>query len=247
MTTLLARWGLLLAIVVAGLFVTFFGAFGAVAARPEIGKGYDELLMAAFAPGLYRVAMVFDALGWLFMGGLIVIAGAVLWHDGGVRARFGAICGIGAMAGIIGGFLRLAVMGDLGQQYAAAGADQAPIVMLARTVLEIVAAHFAAGQLTVGLGFAAVGAAALSTAWVPRTIAWLLALPAVTTFALLATHIVLDTFLFPVVLVHVALLAAAGLACARTWWSVEALAPLTTGAGDKRRGVPAAEGSDGMV
>jgi len=57
---------------------------------------------------------------------------------------------------------------------------------------------------------------------VPRSIGWLLTLPALTTFVLLAATVVLDVFLFPIVLLHVALLVVAGLMIARQWWSAPA-------------------------
>lgn len=66
---LLARWGLLTSLTVAGLMTTFFSGMATVSSQPGIGGDHDELLMAAYAPWLYRIAMVFDALGWLFMGG----------------------------------------------------------------------------------------------------------------------------------------------------------------------------------
>ena len=113
-------------------------------------------------------------------------------------------------------------VGDLGEQFVAAGADQAAILATTRTVAGIISAHFAAGQLTIGLAFLAVGSAALATSWVPRSIGWLLTLPALTTFVLLAATVVLDVFLFPIVLLHVALLVVAGLMIARQWWSAPA-------------------------
>ena len=84
---LLARWGALTAVVVACLTVTFFTAFGLASSEPGIGGDHDELLMAASVPGLYRLSMVFDAFGWLCMGGLIVIAGCALRRDAPVRLR----------------------------------------------------------------------------------------------------------------------------------------------------------------
>ncbi|KRT62503.1 MAG: hypothetical protein XU10_C0026G0016 [Chloroflexi bacterium CSP1-4] len=218
----LARWGVLLAVVIVGLFTTFFAAFGMVASQPGIGGDHDELLMAAYAPGMYRLAMLFDALGWFGMGGLLVIAGLALSGDSPVRGRLGAALGVTAIAGVIGAFVRMIVVGDLGEQFVAAGADQAAILATTRTVAGIISAHFAAGQLTIGLAFLAVGSAALATSWVPRSIGWLLTLPALTTFVLLAATVVLDVFLFPILLLHVALLVATGLMIARQWWSAPA-------------------------
>src|SRR3990172_12620023 len=201
----LARWGVLLAVVIVGLFTTFFAAFGMVASQPGIGGDHDELLMAAYAPGMYRLAMLFDALGWFGMGGLLVIAGLALSGDSPVRGRLGAALGVTAIAGVIGAFVRMIVVGDLGEQFVAAGADQAAILATTRTVAGIISAHFAAGQLTIGLAFLAVGSAALATSWVPRSIGWLLTLPAPPTVVLLAAPAVLHVFLFPLLLLHVAL------------------------------------------
>ena len=82
---LLARWGLLTAVALAGLIGTFFSAMGTISSQPGFGGGHDEVLMAAFVPGLYRTAMIFDALGWLAMGGLLVIAGLALSREASVR------------------------------------------------------------------------------------------------------------------------------------------------------------------
>lgn len=233
--TLLARWGLLTALSVAGLITTFFSALFLVSSKPGIGGDHDELLMAAYAPGLYRTAMVFDALGWLVMGGLVVIAGLTLSREATVRGPLAAALGVTALTGIIGAFLRLAVVGDLGKQLAAsAGGAEAGLLSLYRSVSWIIGAHFAAGQLTVGLGFLVVGSAALGVAWVPRRIGWLLLIPGLTSFALLAGEVVLDVFLFPVLLLHVVLLAVAGLAVAATWWRAPSAAT-EVGAGELAR------------
>jgi len=218
----LARWGVFVAMVIVGLVATFFAAVAMVASRPGFGGDHDELIMAAYAPGVYRVSMVFDALGWLAMGGLIVITGLALSADAPIRARLGAALGVTAITGIIGAFVRMSVVGDLGEQYAAAGADEPSTLAMSRTVGGIISALFEAGQLTMGLGFLAVGSAALAASWMPRSIAWLLTLPAVTSLGLLALDIVLDVFLFPILLVHVALLTIAGLLLARRWWTASA-------------------------
>jgi hypothetical protein len=116
--TLLARWGLLTALSVVGLITAFFSTLLFVSSEPGIGGDHDELLMAAYAPGLYRTAMVFDAIGWLVMGGLVVIAGLTLSREATVRGPLAAALGVTAITGIIGAFLRLAVVGDLGKQLA---------------------------------------------------------------------------------------------------------------------------------
>lgn len=224
---LLARWGFLTALTVAGLMTAFFGAMAAVASQPGVGGDHDELLMAAHAPGLYRIAMVFDALGWLAMGGVIVIAALALRREASVRGPLAAVLGATAITGVIGAFLRLVVVGGLGKQLASgASADEESILAAYRTIDWIIAAHFAAGQLSMGLGFLVVGSVALGVSWVPPPVGWLLVLPGVTSLALLIGEVVFDVFLFPVLLLHVVLLAALGLAVARTWWRV----PVPSGA-----------------
>ena len=221
---LLARWGLLTALAVVGLITTFFTAFGLASPQPGIGGDHDELLMAAVTPGLYRTAMVFDALGWLAMGGLVVIAGLALRRDATIRGPIAAALGVTAVVGIVGAFLRLIAIGELGKQLAG-GTAEAVVLSPFRSVEWVISAAFAAGQLTVGLGLLVVGSAALAVVWVPRRIAWLLLLPGVTSLALLGAKVVLDSFLFPVLLVHVGLLAAAGLAMAATWWRAPSRGP----------------------
>lgn len=215
---LLARWGLLTAVAVIGLMVAFFGALAAVSSQPGAGGTADELLMATHAPGLYRIAMVLDAAGWLFMGGLIVIAGLALRREATIRGPLAAALGVTAITGVIGAFLRLTVVGDLGRQFSAASADGEGILSLYRSVQWMISAHFDAGQLTMGLGFLVVGSAALGVAWVPRVVGWLLVLPGLTSLVLLVGEVAFDVFLFPVLLLHVVLLAVLGLAVARTWW-----------------------------
>lgn len=218
---LLARWGLITAVTVAGLIAVFFSGLAAVSTQPGAGGNYDELLMAAFAPTLYRIAMVLDAVGWLAMGGLIVIAGLALRPEVSVRGLLAAALGVSAITGVIGAFLRLMVVGDLGRQFAGAAAlDREGILSLYRSVEWIVGAHFAAGQLTNGLGFLVIGSAALAVSWVPRPVGWLMVLPGVTSLALLVGQVAFDVFLFPVLLLHVVLLAILGLAVARSWWRV---------------------------
>ena len=218
MLWLLGRWGLLTAGVIAGLLVTFFTAYALVSTQPGIGGDHDELLMAAVAPAVYRLSMVFDALGWVAMGGLLVVTGMALRDDAPILSRLGTGAGITAVVGVIGAFLRLGGTGDLGSAYSAAGADQAAILSSYRLLSLVISAHFAAGQLTVGLGFLAIGRAALAAPWCPRRIAWLVVLPGLTSFTLLTAAIVLNLFLFPVLLLHVAILALAGLTIARRWW-----------------------------
>ena len=215
---LLARWSLFVGLAVIGLFVTFFGALASVSSRPGFGGDYDELLMAAYAPAFYRISMVFDALGWLAMGGLIVLAGLALSEGTPTRGRLASLLGVTAIAGIIGAFVRMFVLGGLGEAFAAPGADQAAVVADYQLVDSLITAFFAAGQLTIGLGFVVVGSAALATSWVPRSIGWMLSALAVTTYALLLGRVVLDAFLQPILLVHVGLMAVVGLAIARRWW-----------------------------
>jgi hypothetical protein len=215
---LLARWGVLTALAVAGLIATFFTALGLVSSRPGIGGGHDELLMAAYAPGLYRIAMVFDALGWFTMGGLIVIMGMALRRDATVRGPLAAALGTTAIAGVVGAFLRLSVVGDLGKQLAAGGSTNEALLSLYRSVDWIISAHFVAGQFTVGLAFLIIGSAALRVSWVTRPIAWLIVIPGITSLTLLTGEVAFDVFLFPVLLLHVVVLAIAGLAMAATWW-----------------------------
>lgn len=230
---LLARWGFLTALAVAGLITTFFTAYGLASSRPGIGGDHDELLMAAAVPVLYRIAMVFDALGWLAMGGLVVIAGLGLRREATVRGPLAAALGVTAVVGIVGAFLRLIAVGELGKGLATGVATQPGVLPAFRSVEWVISAAFATGQLTVGLGFLVVGSAALGVAWVPRRIAWLLLLPGLTSLALLGAEVILDVFLFPVLLVHVGLLAAAGLAMAATWWRA------STADSDAVRPVPA--------
>lgn len=216
---LLARWGLFLAIVVIGLFATFFGGLASVASRPGFGGDHDELLIAAYAPAMYRVSMAFDALGWLAMGGLIVLGGLAFAEGAPIRGRLASLLGVTAVAGIIGAFVRMFVLGDLGEAFAAPAADQQAVLTGYRLVDGLITACFAAGQLTIGLGFVVVGSAALATSWVPRSIGWMLSSLAVTTYAILAGQVVLDVFLRPILLAHVALMAVVGVVLARRWWS----------------------------
>lgn len=216
---LLARWGLFLAIVVIGLLATFFGALGSVASRPGFGGDHDELLIAAYAPTMYRVSMAFDALGWLAMGGLIALGGLAFAEAAPTRGRLASLLGVTAIAGIIGAFVRMFVLGGVGEAFASPGADQVAVLAGYRLADSVITACFAAGQLTIGLGFVVVGSAALATLWVPRSIGWMLCALAVTTYALLFGQVFLDLLLRPILFAHVGLMAVVGVALARRWWS----------------------------
>ena len=203
----LSRWGWLPPMVFVGLIVSFFAAIGSVAGRP-LADAYPELIAAGYAPGLYRIAMLFDAAGWIVIGGLIFGVAMTAVRVAPRRALLGASLAITMVVGVLGGFMRLAVTGALGARLAD-GEDQMTIVNAYRLVDGIIGAHFLAGDLLQGAALVIAASAALAVVGFPRRPAFLLAGSGVASLLLFAVQIAANAFLFPLLLIDVIVLGVA--------------------------------------
>jgi hypothetical protein len=223
----LSRWGLLLPIVFVGLVVSFFAAIGSIMGRP-LAATYPELIAAAYAPGLYRIAMLFDAAGWIVIGGLILGVAMTAVRIAPRRALLAAPLAITMVVGVLGAFMRLAVTGALGARLAD-GEDQLTIVNSYRVIDGIIGAHFLAGDLLQGAALVIAASASLAVVGFPRRPAFLLAVSGAASLLLFAVQIVANAFLFPLLLIDITLLAIASgwiaLAVRRLTSPVPAVAP----------------------
>jgi hypothetical protein len=203
----LSRWGLLLPIVFIGLVVSFFAAIGSVAGRP-LADAYPELIAAAYAPGVYRIATLFDAAGWIVIGGLIFGIAMSAVRVAPRRALLAAPLAVTMVVGVLGAFMRLVVTGSLGARLAD-GEDQVTIVNAYRLLDGIIGAHFLAGDLLQGAALVIAASAALAMAGFPRRPAYLLAVSGAASLLLFAVQIVANVFLFPLLLIDITVLAVA--------------------------------------
>ena len=210
----LSRWALVTVLIGLGLLVVDLGGIGFTSADNTLGVEYSELLQAVRAPELYRLAMAFDASGWLMMGGSLLILSGIVRQHAPIRAFLIAACGIGAVTGILGGAMRLVGISDLAEHYAHATPDQQAVLLQPMLALhEAISAFFVAGDFLVGAGFLLVASAAFVLAGFPRwltgwfVLAGLLSLVQGTTSALGAFSllILLPTVIIGVLGLHAAI------------------------------------------
>jgi hypothetical protein len=113
--------------------------------------------------------MVFDAVGWLMIGGTLLTLAAILKSSAPVSAVFIAACGIGTLAGSLGGFMRLVGVSDLAAQYAVATpAQQATLLPAVLALYETISAHFVAGGVLQGAGYLLVASVMFAQRVFPR-------------------------------------------------------------------------------
>jgi hypothetical protein len=129
---------------------------------------------AARNPASFRNAAGMDLTAWLWIGGTLLASAALFARAAPIRAAFIAACGVGQVAGLLGGYAMLVVLGSLGARSAlAAPEQQAALAEASGPVLSSMVAHFGAGQLLYSAGYLLVAWVALSVAGFPRWIgAW---------------------------------------------------------------------------
>ena len=115
-----------------------------------------------------------SASGWLWIGGSLLVFAGLFARSAPIRAAFLAACGVGQLAGLLGGYTMLVVLGDLGARSATAAPDQqATLAAASGPVLSSMLAHYGAGQLLYGAGYLLIASVALSLAGFPRWVgAW---------------------------------------------------------------------------
>lgn len=176
----LSRWALFAGLVNVGLFL-FYGLWFVPASQGSpLPPQYDELSAAISAPVLHRFAIAFDVAAWLVLGVFIIALAAVLTRRTPIRSVFIAACSIGAVAGLIGAFVRLDGVGNLAARYEAAAPDQQEALLRSYLDLQLVInSGFTAGGLLWGIAFVLVASAAWRAAEFPRWLAGLIAVPGI--------------------------------------------------------------------
>lgn len=200
----LPRWSVLAGIVILALPIVIFGGVGQQESDNALGPDYAELLQAVRSPGLYRLAMTLDAVGWLMIGGSLLIWSGVLRHHAPIRAAAIAACAIAQVSGSLGGFMRLNGISDIAMRYATATSDHQAILLESYLNLwRVINSHFHAGNLLQGVGFLFVAWAVFSLRGFPRWLnIWLLipGLLPIVQFTLVAAG---APFSLPLIVFHV--------------------------------------------
>lgn len=201
---LLPRWSLVAGFVILALPVVIFGGVGQQASDNVLGAEYAELLQAIRDPVIYRVGMTLDAVGWLMIGGSLLILAGVLRRHAPIRASFIAVCGIAQLTGSLGGFMRLNGISDLATHYAIAAPDQQAVLLESYLNLwRVINSFFHAGNLLQGAGFLLVAWAVFSLSSFPRWLAIWLALPGLLPIAQFILVAAGAPFSLPLIIFHV--------------------------------------------
>ena len=155
----LSRWALAY-----GLYeVAVLLVFATVVGFDVLGPGAFDA--AARNPATFRLGAGLDLTAWLWIGGTLLIFAGLFARSAPIRAAFIAACGVGQLAGLVGGYTMLVVLGDLGAGSAAAAPDQqASLAAASGPVLSSMMAHYGAGQLLYGAGYLLIASVALSLA-----------------------------------------------------------------------------------
>lgn len=180
----LSRWSLLAGLVVLVFLPVFFVGIVSASQNSPLPPEYMELVAASRSPAMYRVAITFDVLSWLMLGGFFITLAALLARRAPIRSTFLTACGIGQVAGVIGAFIRLTGTSSIAAQYVTAVPAQQAI--LRRSYLDLVlvfTAHFGAGQLLWAVAFLLGAWGAWSMKEFPRWLTVLIALPGIIALA----------------------------------------------------------------
>lgn len=157
----LSRWSLATVLMALGLLVVYLGGIGFSPADNALGAEYSELLQAVRAPIMYRLAMMFDAGGWLMMAGVLLTLAVILLPNAPIRAMLIGACGSGLLVGVIGGVMRLVGISELAAHYAvAAPAQQAALLSATLALHETFSALFVVGDMLAGAAYVVVASVA---------------------------------------------------------------------------------------
>ena len=165
----LARWSLFAAANgVVGWAIFIYVSAQGVSVSGERG----DLNVALAYPALWRVAMVYDTLAWLFIGGTVLTFAAIQFRARPILGVLLAAAAIGELFGSMGGYVRLHTVSDVAAQYASAGPDQqAGLLQSYHQVALLVSSLQGFGGLLTKLGLLMIGAAAFHIAGFPRWLA----------------------------------------------------------------------------
>jgi hypothetical protein len=131
-----------------------------------------DLNVALQFPALWRVAMVYDTLAWLFIGGMVLAFAAILSRGRPILGVLLAAAAIGELFGSLGGYVRLHTVSDLAAQYAMAGPDQQAAVLQTYHEVGLLVGNLQGfGALLTKLGLLVIGCATFRLAGFPRWLA----------------------------------------------------------------------------
>jgi len=153
----LGRWSLFAAIngVVGWAIVLYVSAQG-VSLAGERG----DLNVAIAYPMLWRVAMVYETLAWLFIGGTVLTFAAIQFRARPILGVLVAAAAIGELFGSMGGYVRLHTVSDVAAQYASAGPDQQAALLQTYHQVALLASSLQSfGGLLTKLGLLMIGVA----------------------------------------------------------------------------------------
>ena len=165
----LGRWSLFAAINgVVGLATFIYISAQGVSAAGEGG----DLNVALAYPALWRAAMVYDTLAWLFIGGTVLTFAALVFRQRPILGVLVAATAVGDLFGSMGGYVRLHTVSDLAAQYLAAASDQQAAVLQTYHQLSLLVTNLQSfGGLLTKLGLLLIGAATLYVPGFPRWLA----------------------------------------------------------------------------
>ena len=165
----LARWSLFAALNgVVGWAIFLYVSAQGVSVEGERG----DLNVALQFPALWRVAMVYDTLAWLFIGGMVLTFAAILFRGRPILGVLLAAAAMGELFGSMSGYVRLHTVSDLAAQYAVAGPDQQAALLPSYHHVQLVIGSLSgfAGLLT-KLGLLVIGGATFRLPEFPRWLA----------------------------------------------------------------------------
>ncbi len=165
----LARWSLFAAANgVVGWAIFIYVSARGVSASGERG----DLNVALAYPALWRVAMVYDTLAWLFIGGTVLTFAAIQFRARPILGVLVAAAAIGELFGSMGGYVRLHIVSDVAAQYASAGPDQQAALLQTYHQVALLASSLQGfGGLLTKLGLLMIGVATFHMAGFPRWLA----------------------------------------------------------------------------
>ena len=126
-----AAWGKFVAwsaLVLAGASLTAIVVYVFVLGLDDFSP-LGERQMAGRTPAAYRLGAGLDMLNWVGIGGLLLAFAGFFAARAPIRALLLAACGVGQMAGAVGGALRLDAVTELAARYTTAGADQQTVLV----------------------------------------------------------------------------------------------------------------------
>jgi hypothetical protein len=177
-----------------------------------------ELDVAGTAPGSFRLAICFDVLSWLGIGGLLLAFGALLRSTSAVRSTLISAASAGAVIGFFGACLRLSATPELASRYLAAPeAERGQLIEAYRELLNLINVTFSAGGLIVSVALLLVVGLTWRTV-LPRWVAILIGLGASLGVAKAAILVVAGVDLGPVALLGAILLIVGFGGVAGTQW-----------------------------